>query len=137
MPDPLIFELLEQCLHAPGASRLLFDGFPRTMGQVPLLEQFERKLGFAIDCYLDIVLPRAEAIVRMTGRRVCPVFPTPGGLMSTTTPQFDLDRFTGAAEARDAATQLSMYGPHATVTIADKITQPGSPRASPASAWPP
>jgi hypothetical protein len=47
--------------------------------------------------------------------------------MSTIT-TFDLARFTRAAVERDAATQLSMYGPHATVTIADKITQPGSPR---------
>jgi SnoaL-like domain len=47
--------------------------------------------------------------------------------MSTTT-TFDLDRFTRAAEERDAATQLSMYGPSAKVTIADKVSQPGSPR---------
>jgi len=47
--------------------------------------------------------------------------------MSTIT-TFDLDRFARAAEERDAATQLSMYGPDATVTIADKISQPGDPR---------
>lgn len=47
--------------------------------------------------------------------------------MSTTT-TFDLDRFTRAAEERDAATQLSMYAPDATITIVDRITQPGSPR---------
>ena len=47
--------------------------------------------------------------------------------MSATTAIFDLDRFARAAEARDAATQLSMYGPEATVTIIDKITQPGAP----------
>ena len=47
--------------------------------------------------------------------------------MSTIT-TFDLDRFARAAEERDAATQLSMYGPHATVTISDKIAQPGAPR---------
>jgi SnoaL-like domain len=50
-----------------------------------------------------------------------------GGSMSTIT-TFDLARFTRAAEERDAATQLSMYGPGATVTIVDKVTQPGSPR---------
>jgi SnoaL-like protein len=47
--------------------------------------------------------------------------------MSTIT-TFDLDRFTHAAEERDPATQLSMYGPDAVVTIVDKITQPGAPR---------
>jgi SnoaL-like protein len=41
---------------------------------------------------------------------------------------FDLDRFTQAAEQRDAATQLSMYGPDAVVTISNKISQPGAPR---------
>jgi ketosteroid isomerase-like protein len=47
--------------------------------------------------------------------------------MSTIT-TFDLDRFTRAAEERDAATQLSMYAENAVVTIVDKITQPGTPR---------
>jgi hypothetical protein len=47
--------------------------------------------------------------------------------MSTTT-TFDLDRFSRAAEERDASTQLSMYGNDAVVTITDKISQPGSPR---------
>jgi hypothetical protein len=41
---------------------------------------------------------------------------------------FDLDRFTRAAEERDAATQLSMYGADAVVTINNKISQPGAPR---------
>lgn len=47
--------------------------------------------------------------------------------MSTIT-TFDLARFARATEERDAATQLSMYSPDATVTIVDKITQPGAPR---------
>jgi hypothetical protein len=50
-----------------------------------------------------------------------------GGSMSTIT-TFDIARFARAAVERDAATQLSMYGPDATVTIVDKVTQPGSPR---------
>ena len=41
---------------------------------------------------------------------------------------FDLDRFTRAAEGRDASTQLSMYGSDAVEMIANKISQPGSPR---------
>lgn len=72
VPDRLIFELLEHCLHAPGASRLIFDGFPRTMEQVPYLEEFERRLGFRIGCYLEIAVGRGEAVARMTGRRICP-----------------------------------------------------------------
>jgi SnoaL-like domain len=41
---------------------------------------------------------------------------------------FELERFARAAEERDAATQLSMYGPEATVTIVDKVSGPGAPR---------
>jgi hypothetical protein len=51
--------------------------------------------------------------------------------MSTTTTNgtsFDLGRFKRATEERDATTQLSMYAPDATVTIADRLTQPGAPR---------
>lgn len=73
VPDDLIIELLEATLKEPEEEKLLFDGFPRTMGQVPLLEQFERKLHFTIDVYLEIALSRAAAVARMTGRRVCPV----------------------------------------------------------------
>ena len=47
---------------------------------------------------------------------------------TTTTTKFDLERFARATEERDASTQLSMYAPDATVTIADHISQPGSPR---------
>ena len=46
--------------------------FPRTIGQVPLLDQFERRYDFAIGCYLEIDVSRAGAVARMTGRRVCP-----------------------------------------------------------------
>ena len=49
-------------------------------------------------------------------------------MSATTTATFDLQRFTTAAEHHDAATQLSMYGPEATVTIANKVSQPGAPR---------
>jgi len=49
--------------------------------------------------------------------------------MSTqTTTRFDLAQLSHAIEERDASTQLAMYAPHATVTIADRVTQPGSPR---------
>lgn len=72
VPDRLIFELLELNLKSPGTDRSLFDGFPRTLGQVPLLEQFEARLHFQIGCYLEIAVSLEAAVLRMTGRRVCP-----------------------------------------------------------------
>jgi hypothetical protein len=48
--------------------------------------------------------------------------------MSTRTAiRFDLARFRQAIEQRDSQTQLDMYAPDATVTIADRTNTPGSP----------
>jgi ketosteroid isomerase-like protein len=49
-------------------------------------------------------------------------------MSSQTSTSFDLARFCQAVEERDVETQAAMYAPDATVTIADRITQPGSPR---------
>jgi adenylate kinase len=73
VPDPAIAALLERTLTDHGTGRLLFDGFPRTMGQVRILEQLERTRGFRVDCFLEVAISREAAILRMTGRRVCPV----------------------------------------------------------------
>jgi hypothetical protein len=48
--------------------------------------------------------------------------------MSTTTTTFDLAAFKRAVEERDASTQLAMYADDARVILADRVTQPGSPR---------
>ncbi|MEA2632451.1 MAG: adenylate kinase [Chloroflexota bacterium] len=72
VPDPVIAALLERTLTGPGTGRILFDGFPRTMGQVRILEQLEQTRGFRVDCFLEVAISREAAILRMTGRRVCP-----------------------------------------------------------------
>ncbi len=49
--------------------------------------------------------------------------------MSTdTTTQFTLATFVRALEQRDVETQLAAFADDAEVTLADRITQPGSPR---------
>lgn len=70
--DELIFELLERNLKQPEEQRLLFDGYPRTLHQEELLKEYEQKLHFKIDCFLEIKLSREAAMQRMGGRRVCP-----------------------------------------------------------------
>lgn len=69
--DSVIAELLAANLQPPAEHKLLFDGFPRTIDQVPALESLAQRLGFRIDCYLEIALSREAAEARMTGRRVC------------------------------------------------------------------
>jgi hypothetical protein len=49
-------------------------------------------------------------------------------MSTTTTTEFNLAAFTRAIEDRDVSTQLSMYADDAEVSLADRITQPGSPR---------
>lgn len=70
--DVLIADLLESTLFNMGNDRFIFDGFPRTVGQVPLLERLSLKCRFTIDVYVDIHITRKAAVERMTGRRVCP-----------------------------------------------------------------
>jgi hypothetical protein len=48
--------------------------------------------------------------------------------MTTSTNTFDIARFGRAVEARDASTQVEVYAPDATVTIADPSARPSSPR---------
>ncbi len=48
--------------------------------------------------------------------------------MGSTTTAFDLVSFKRALEERDVSSQVAMYADDAEVTLADRITQPGSPR---------
>lgn len=73
VPDPLILDLLQASIPDTSGRRFLFDGFPRTLGQVPLLQRFEAELGFTIDVYLEVALSREAAVERMSGRLACPV----------------------------------------------------------------
>jgi adenylate kinase len=72
-PDDLVLEVLVTALESAGPRNRLFDGFPRTTGQIPLLAECEHRFGFEIDVYLEIAVSREEAVARMTGRRVCPL----------------------------------------------------------------
>lgn len=47
---------------------------------------------------------------------------------TTTTSTFELGRLADAIEARDATRQIELYAPDATVTISDRLSQPGTPR---------
>jgi adenylate kinase len=71
VPDPLIYEVLEDSLFAPDTERLLFDGFPRTVGQIPDLDRLEDRFGFQVGLYIEIAVSAEAATERMTGRRVC------------------------------------------------------------------
>jgi adenylate kinase len=65
--DDIIIALVTERLQAPDcAAGYLFDGFPRTIPQADAM----REAGVAIDYVLEIDVPDAVIIERMSGRRV-------------------------------------------------------------------
>ncbi|HTG97829.1 MAG TPA: adenylate kinase [Burkholderiales bacterium] len=67
--DDIIIGLVKERLREPDCKRgYLFDGFPRTIPQADALQN----AGVALDYVLEIDVPDADIITRMTGRRVHP-----------------------------------------------------------------
>jgi len=65
--DDIIVGLVRQRLKSPDcAAGYLFDGFPRTIAQAQAL----RSAAIAVDIVLEIDVPDADIIERMSGRRV-------------------------------------------------------------------
>jgi adenylate kinase len=65
--DEIIIDLVNARLRARDcANGYLFDGFPRTIPQAEAL----RAAGVTLDCVLEIVVPDAAIVERMSGRRV-------------------------------------------------------------------
>ena len=67
--DDIIIGLVTERLRAPAtADGYLFDGFPRTIPQAEAMQD----AGVRIDYVLEIDVPQADIIERMSGRRVHP-----------------------------------------------------------------
>jgi adenylate kinase len=67
--DDIIIGLVSDRLRQPDcANGYLFDGFPRTVPQADAMKE----AGVAIDHVLEIAVPDADIIERITGRRVHP-----------------------------------------------------------------
>ena len=63
VPDDLVIEI--------ATTRLLLDGFPRTVYQAEKLDEFLKAHGLELDVVIDIEVGKDELITRLTGRRVC------------------------------------------------------------------
>jgi adenylate kinase len=67
VPDDLIVRLVRERLREPDCARgYLFDGFPRTIPQAEAMKSNDVHLDFV----LEIHVPDAEIVTRMSGRRV-------------------------------------------------------------------
>jgi len=73
VPDALMGDLIAERLERNDArAGFILDGFPRTLEQVSILEDVLRRLGLALDRVLMLVVPEAEIVRRLSGRRTCP-----------------------------------------------------------------
>jgi len=67
VPDDVIIGLVKERIKEPDCEKgFLFDGFPRTIPQADALKE----AGVPVEAVIDINVPDAEIIKRMSGRRV-------------------------------------------------------------------
>ncbi len=70
--DELIMGIMGERLQQEDCQRgYLLDGFPRTLPQARALKALLEKLGEKLDCALELDIPRAVIIERLTTRRTC------------------------------------------------------------------
>lgn len=72
VPDQVVIGIVKEKLSDPACAKgFLLDGFPRT---VPQAEELDRLLAFGgqrLDRVVNVVVPRDEVVLRLTGRRGC------------------------------------------------------------------
>ena len=67
--DEIVIEVVKERISQPDCSSgFLFDGFPRTIPQAEALDQAD----IVVDLVIEIKVPEAEILRRITGRRVHP-----------------------------------------------------------------
>ncbi|HWQ76391.1 MAG TPA: adenylate kinase [Syntrophomonas sp.] len=72
VPDEVTIGVVEERLSQPDCSNgFLLDGFPRTIPQAEALDKVLAKMGKQVELALEITVPDAIIIDRMTGRVSC------------------------------------------------------------------
>ena len=72
VPDEVTIGVVEERLSQPDCSNgFLLDGFPRTIPQAEALDKVLAKMGKEVELALEITVPDAILIERMTGRVSC------------------------------------------------------------------
>lgn len=69
VPDAVTVNMVRDWLnHVPAGTRIVFDGFPRTVQQADELDILLREFGRAVDAVILIDAPREELLTRLTKR---------------------------------------------------------------------
>ena len=72
VPDGLIMQIMEVRLQEPDCRRVfILDGFPRTIPQAEELKNLLIKLGISLDFVVNLEVPPAVILDRLTTRRTC------------------------------------------------------------------
>jgi adenylate kinase len=72
VPDSLILGIMEKRLQEPDCQKgFLLDGFPRTIPQAEATKKLLAKLGMKLDMAVNLDVPRAVILDRLTTRRTC------------------------------------------------------------------
>ncbi|HKF28572.1 MAG TPA: adenylate kinase [Candidatus Binataceae bacterium] len=70
--DDTVVKLIEDRLNEPDAvGGFILDGFPRSLPQAELLDAMLTRRGIRIDRALAVMVPDAEIVKRISGRRTC------------------------------------------------------------------
>lgn len=71
--DDIVVGIVREKLAQPDCARGFFlDGFPRTVAQAEVLDALLRSQGQRLDRVVNVLVPRAQVVKRLTGRRSCP-----------------------------------------------------------------
>jgi adenylate kinase len=72
VPDEVIIGIVEERLRAADvAGGFILDGFPRTVAQAEALDALLARGGQRLSAVLQIAVPPADLVRRLSGRRVC------------------------------------------------------------------
>ncbi|MDL1871163.1 adenylate kinase [Deltaproteobacteria bacterium PRO3] len=72
VPDEVVIGLIRERLAAPDTARgFILDGFPRTVAQAEALGDLLKDLNRRLDAVVNLEVPEAELVERLTGRWTC------------------------------------------------------------------
>ncbi len=72
VPDEVTIGIVKERLSQPDCQKgFILDGFPRTKEQAVALDEILKELGIKLDAAVNISVPDANLVARVTGRRIC------------------------------------------------------------------